>query len=364
MENIGAVKELCKVTDNLETRIDQLERINRRLSKLKRGDSLKSTSTVSSTKFGQQTNKCLKHHCHKESELCSNKFIQIIIVVLVLIMAFCLAAITTLYLMEMAKFNRQYYGQVTLQAYTPTKRPTKTNKVRLYQNTIPFKTSDLTTKITLDVTHMLKKPSDIIGRPPECLAVEQDLENTNLCQIYCCVGQVDAPRELEESAYKQNKSELLHDISKGFHTNDIEKQGRQKRDAMNLPAIFDSLDDHMFAVIIQGRNFNTTLTSDYLLPTNNKNNITYSIPISKYMPDDYISLIFKPIKTSIKEIEHCYNYNKKMECGFGENQAKIDEKRAYQNSDSVVFEVSTLGFKTKFMTYRMSLRQNQVSERK
>lgn len=45
MENIGAVKELCKVTDNLETRIDQLERINRRLSKLKRGDSLKSNST-------------------------------------------------------------------------------------------------------------------------------------------------------------------------------------------------------------------------------------------------------------------------------------------------------------------------------
>lgn len=45
MENIGAVKELCKVTDNLETRIDQLERINRRLTKLKRGDSLKSTST-------------------------------------------------------------------------------------------------------------------------------------------------------------------------------------------------------------------------------------------------------------------------------------------------------------------------------
>lgn len=45
MENIGAVKELCKVTDNLETRIDQLERINRRLNKLKRGDSLKSNST-------------------------------------------------------------------------------------------------------------------------------------------------------------------------------------------------------------------------------------------------------------------------------------------------------------------------------
>lgn len=45
MENVGAVKELCKVTDNLETRIGQLERINRRLNKLKRDDSLKSNST-------------------------------------------------------------------------------------------------------------------------------------------------------------------------------------------------------------------------------------------------------------------------------------------------------------------------------
>lgn len=52
MENIGAVKELCKVTDNLENRIDQLERINRRLTKLKRGDSLKSNSTGKKNVFG------------------------------------------------------------------------------------------------------------------------------------------------------------------------------------------------------------------------------------------------------------------------------------------------------------------------
>lgn len=109
MENIGAVKELCKVTDNLETRIDQLERINRRLTKLKRGDSLKSNSTgkqilfsiylyktivfsftVSSNTKHIHSQKCLKNHhfCQKEQELCTNKFIQIIIVVLVLIMAF------------------------------------------------------------------------------------------------------------------------------------------------------------------------------------------------------------------------------------------------------------------------------------
>ncbi|MEQ2265116.1 hypothetical protein XENORESO_002480, partial [Xenotaenia resolanae] len=50
MENVGAVKELCKLTDNLETRIDELERWSRKLAKLRRLDSMKSTvsgSTVS-----------------------------------------------------------------------------------------------------------------------------------------------------------------------------------------------------------------------------------------------------------------------------------------------------------------------------
>lgn len=37
MENIGAVKELCKVTGSLETRIEQLERINARLARIPRG---------------------------------------------------------------------------------------------------------------------------------------------------------------------------------------------------------------------------------------------------------------------------------------------------------------------------------------
>uniref|UniRef100_A0A8C0QK03 Myelin regulatory factor n=1 Tax=Canis lupus familiaris TaxID=9615 RepID=A0A8C0QK03_CANLF len=45
MENVGAVKELCKLTDNLETRIDELERWSHRLAKLRRLDSLKSTGS-------------------------------------------------------------------------------------------------------------------------------------------------------------------------------------------------------------------------------------------------------------------------------------------------------------------------------
>ncbi|XP_041970512.1 uncharacterized protein LOC121726930 [Aricia agestis] len=50
MENLGAVKELCKVTGHLESRIDQLERINRRLCKraVQRRDSQRSSGSEDS----------------------------------------------------------------------------------------------------------------------------------------------------------------------------------------------------------------------------------------------------------------------------------------------------------------------------
>ncbi|XP_012942289.2 myelin regulatory factor, partial [Aplysia californica] len=49
MENVGAVKELCALTCNLEVRIDQLEKMNKRLGKVKRFDSFKSTSSSMSS---------------------------------------------------------------------------------------------------------------------------------------------------------------------------------------------------------------------------------------------------------------------------------------------------------------------------
>jgi hypothetical protein len=50
MENVGAVKELCKVTGNLETRIDELEKMNTKFSKLKRLDSVRSSTNGSTGK--------------------------------------------------------------------------------------------------------------------------------------------------------------------------------------------------------------------------------------------------------------------------------------------------------------------------
>ncbi|XP_008194461.1 myelin regulatory factor isoform X2 [Tribolium castaneum] len=382
MENIGAVKELCKVTDNLETRIDQLERINRRLNKLKRGDSLKSTSTVSSLKHSNSMQKCSKHHCDRDDELCSNKFIQIIIVILVLIMAFCLAAITTLYLMEASRHNQfvRTNLQQTHRSSIVTKRQMKVPKNHQSRHTEYHKTSnnnykdDDVTRITIDPS-LTKRPSAIIGRPPDCLSVDQDLESSHLCQIYCCAATqppVIPPPESPNSIYgdKSTNRTVLNleqaKLATPFHstTNEIDK--RQKRDAYDLTgeiSSFDMPDDQIFLIIVQGRNFNTTLTHKYLIAQPEPHNYSYSVPISKYMPDEFINLIFRSTQESIKEVEYCNNNYKERGCAFEKPQTrhKVNEHSPSQliSTQSVIFEVNMADFQSKIMTYRASSRANQ-----
>lgn len=49
MENVGAVKQLCKLTNNLEERIEELEIWNRKLARLKRLSSWKSSASEASS---------------------------------------------------------------------------------------------------------------------------------------------------------------------------------------------------------------------------------------------------------------------------------------------------------------------------
>ncbi|NXK87668.1 MYRF factor, partial [Formicarius rufipectus] len=103
MENVGAVKELCKLTDNLETRIDELERWSHKLAKLKRLDSMKSTgSSGAFSQTGSQFSRAgsvpHKKRPHKvatkspsvvpEQACISQRFLQGTIIALVIIMAF------------------------------------------------------------------------------------------------------------------------------------------------------------------------------------------------------------------------------------------------------------------------------------
>lgn len=87
-------------------------------------------------------------------------------------------------------------------------------------------------------------------------------------------------------------------IVKPFHTNNIDKQQRQKRDTddwSDQDNTYDSLDDHLFIITVQGKHFNVTLNHQYILHNNGNSlfNFSYHVPISKYMPDEYVNLIFR-----------------------------------------------------------------------
>ncbi|XP_036076296.1 myelin regulatory factor isoform X13 [Rousettus aegyptiacus] len=116
MENVGAVKELCKLTDNLETRIDELERWSHKLAKLRRLDSLKSTgSSGAFSHAGSQFSRAGSvPHKKRPPKLASKpssvvpdqacisqRFLQGTIIALVVVMAFSVVSMSTLYVLSL-----------------------------------------------------------------------------------------------------------------------------------------------------------------------------------------------------------------------------------------------------------------------
>lgn len=121
MENVGAVKELCKLTDNLETRIDELERWSRKLAKLRRLDSMKSTvsggtvslsgsyfSRTGSGPLRKKTAKPSSKRSVQEQGCLSYRFMQGTILALIIIMAFSVISMSILYVL-----NLQHHGSIT-----------------------------------------------------------------------------------------------------------------------------------------------------------------------------------------------------------------------------------------------------------
>ncbi|XP_062849538.1 myelin regulatory factor isoform X2 [Trichomycterus rosablanca] len=114
MENVGAVKELCKLTDNLETRINELERWSRKLAKLRRLDSMKSTvsggtvslsgsyfSRTGSGPLRKKATKTVNKTAVPEQNCLSHKFMQATVLALVVIMAFSVISMSILYVLNM-----------------------------------------------------------------------------------------------------------------------------------------------------------------------------------------------------------------------------------------------------------------------
>ncbi|KAI4878047.1 hypothetical protein NFI96_011653 [Prochilodus magdalenae] len=128
MENVGAVKQLCKLTDNLETRIQELEVWNARLAKLKNLGSIRSKSGRSATADKGKSTKSNKtqtsvppkkpspvkdYVCEKFQYCFQHKLFQASIILLVATMAFCAISITTLYMLTLKEDVEENYGPST-----------------------------------------------------------------------------------------------------------------------------------------------------------------------------------------------------------------------------------------------------------
>uniref|UniRef100_A0A6J0T6P9 Myelin regulatory factor-like protein n=1 Tax=Pogona vitticeps TaxID=103695 RepID=A0A6J0T6P9_9SAUR len=115
MENVGAVKQLCKLTNNLEVRIEELEAWNKKQARLKRINSLKSTTTSEKTSVrkNSQANTFLPSVRSssirpskvgfpvKKQSWSSHRIFQITIIALVALMALCVVTISTLYVLSL-----------------------------------------------------------------------------------------------------------------------------------------------------------------------------------------------------------------------------------------------------------------------
>ncbi|KAM9264057.1 myelin regulatory factor-like protein [Cariama cristata] len=175
MENVGAVKQLCKLTNNLEVRIEELEQWNRKLARLKRMSSLKSTVSEESklSRYSRATSllpskkksvplKSSKVGLSKTKQSCSVKIFRVTIIALVAIMALCALTISTLYLLSIHERHFE--------------------KHLIYSNTSSSVPSPSTTTAALQGESTISQSTQPISRIPE----------VNFCDIlpcdkvYCC----------------------------------------------------------------------------------------------------------------------------------------------------------------------------------
>ncbi|XP_053718290.1 myelin regulatory factor-like protein [Synchiropus splendidus] len=133
MENVGAVQQLTKLTDNLETRIKELEGWNRRLAKLKSmSGSLRSTgkfrkqsctSVAPSPDPGKPGKEQKEGWSHKYHDCMQHKVFKASVFTLLATMAFCVISITTLYLVTLKEDNSVTfpgYSNCTVAPMLPT----------------------------------------------------------------------------------------------------------------------------------------------------------------------------------------------------------------------------------------------------
>ncbi|XP_069888272.1 myelin regulatory factor isoform X4 [Dipodomys merriami] len=192
MENVGAVKELCKLTDNLETRIDELERWSHRLAKLRRLDSLKSTGSSSAFSHAGSQFSRAGSVPHKKrppkvaskassvvpDQACiSQRFLQGTIIALVVVMAFSVVSMSTLYVLSLRAEEDLVDADGSSQSLGAT---------QLRQSPVTAGLSGVQPSLLLVTT----SPTSSAPSPP---LRTLDLCSSHPCPIVCCSAPTPSP---------------------------------------------------------------------------------------------------------------------------------------------------------------------------
>ncbi|KFQ84894.1 Myelin regulatory factor-like, partial [Phoenicopterus ruber ruber] len=280
MENVGAVKQLCKLTNNLEVRIEELEQWNRKLARLKRMNSLKSTVSEESkvSRYSRATSllpskksvplKSSKVRSSKTKESCSIKIFRVTIIALVAIMALCALTISTLYLLSV--HDRRF-----------EKHPIYRQVVELVTSSSVV-LSPSTTTAALQGESTISQSTQPISRIPE----------VNFCDIlpcdkvYCCP--IHQPKVESLSYEETNAKEKLQPLK------------YQCLPGQALPIAVTLLPHELFQWDSPTGRIDTTISSIQILETQQSidnrycskslqcrsGNYSYVIPINKYTPMD------------------------------------------------------------------------------
>ncbi|KAI6054012.1 MYRF [Marmota monax] len=193
MENVGAVKELCKLTDNLETRIDELERWSHKLAKLRRLDSLKSTgSSGAFSHTGSQFSRAgsvphkkrppkvaSKSSSVVPDQACiSQRFLQGTIIALVVVMAFSVVSMSTLYVLSLR-----------------TEEDLVDTDGRSSQSfgTTQLRQSPVTTGLPGTQPSLLLVTTSLSSSAPDPAIRTLDLCSSHPCPVVCCSSPASSP---------------------------------------------------------------------------------------------------------------------------------------------------------------------------
>ncbi|XP_050995666.1 myelin regulatory factor-like protein [Acomys russatus] len=210
MENVGAVKQLCKLTNNLEERIEELEIWNKRLARLKRlssswKSSLSEASSIS--KFSRAVSissprrtiskKPTKVSFSGRKQSCPNWVFQTLVIALIAVMTFCALTIVALYILSL-KVQDQRFPSLPLSNISSSPKPALPSTA---PTSVPH-----TTLVTTQTSHQV----------PEITFCEiLPCQETFCCPVWgprilfsspAAQRQLEAEREIQQRHWAEDKS--------------------------------------------------------------------------------------------------------------------------------------------------------------